>query len=122
MFNTIGVPTRDLPKTFNIDLFNKMKVIESGRWSIDDILENMVDTEETTTAASVGSGVAKPLGTSRPYDDKYLKLINKYEEYLKRTGKKDNHRSIHEFFQESSPGADEKLINGFSNYIEEFNV
>jgi hypothetical protein len=120
MFNLEAQERKPLTETIPDDLLEKMKAIDTGRWSVEDVLEMQVDEEgvgETTTAASVGSGVPARLGVSRP-NQAYEKLKKGYEEYLARSGKKDNKKSIREFVERTSPGND-RLIEGLTAYLTE---
>lgn len=118
MFNLKATNRKPLMESVPEDLLDKMRAIETGRWSVNDVLEMQVDEEdvgETSTAASVGSGVSSKLGMARPVHP-YEKLKKAYEEYLSASNKKHGKKTIKEFCEKTSPGND-VIIPGFMKYL-----
>lgn len=90
----------------------------SGKWSFEDTLGAVLD--ETSTAASAGSGTSKPLGSTiapgptavkdeeqdmPANDQKIEKLVKEYYVYHTRSG-----GSLEEFIERVAPGAPLSLL------------
>ncbi|MCI0528696.1 MAG: hypothetical protein L0Y56_14760 [Nitrospira sp.] len=90
-----------------------MASIDSGKWSVDDVLEMQVD--ELSTSASVGSGPDRPIG--RGDKDTLVKLQRAYEEYLAKTRTEASAKSAKTFVLEATPGATSTLIKGFVEHL-----
>ncbi len=87
----LSVTSRRVISDIDESVLKKMGMIDAGKWTVNDILESMIDEEEvdeTSTAASVGDGIARPVGGM--VKDRYEKLKRSYESYLQKTGKNPN--------------------------------
>jgi hypothetical protein len=94
----------------------KMASIDSGRWTVDDVLETQVD--ELSTAVSVGSGTERPLGSKEK--DKWEKLRKGYEAYLSRTRMEASRRSAKLYFNETTGGsASDDLLEQWLRFLED---
>jgi len=77
----------------------RMDEVIHGRWSVSDLIEAEMD--ETSVAASVGSGTDRAVGMVRPVtpfkDEKLEKIFQEFEDYLKRTSKSPTTSEAHQF-------------------------
>jgi hypothetical protein len=71
-------------KPFDAENAHLLDKVLQGEWSVGDLIEATVD--ETSTAASVGSGRDQQLGPRiRFQDEKLEKILGEFEEYLRKS-------------------------------------
>lgn len=110
---------RPLPKSVSGSIHEKMDQILSGAYTVEDVLEMQLDeTDETTTAAGVGSGTDRAVGADK--DDKFSKLMSSYESYLCKTRMESSAKAVEGFFSEAiGSNYDEELLREFTSHLKE---
>ena len=110
-----SAPCRPKAKGVAASVQEKMDAINSGRWTVEDVVEMHVD--EISTAGSVGSGLDKGIGNRENEEEKWGKIVRKYEEYLAKTRTEASTSSAKKFLSETAPGLRDTAVKEFLEHL-----
>ncbi len=112
-----NAPRRPLPAPTDALLEARVADFLEGDWTPQDVVEVFMD--ETSTAAAVGDGTARPLG-SYPEEDEEKEKATAVERFLQHCGEGPHSPSqIHRYMMELAPGISESWITGLVRTLKE---